>query len=209
MTSAPRRDDAPRFLIIGGPNGSGKSSAYRKSVAETDGHAFLIINPDLFAARIAEAEALPLPAANLQAVQRIEAWLETSILAGHTIGVETVLSTGKYRRLVTKAKALGYIFHFVYVLLEDPLLNIERVGIRVKRGGHAVPEDKIKERYWKSLEQMTWFLEQADQALIYDNSGAMPRRIGMKQGRRIEIDPDAPAVLVERLRTMVAPAPST
>ena len=37
------------------------------------------------------------------AVRRIEAWLETSIKAHQTVGVETVLSTGKYRRLVTAA----------------------------------------------------------------------------------------------------------
>jgi predicted ABC-type ATPase len=81
--------------IIAGPNGSGKSSAYQDASIEDSLRSVWIINPDLLTARIREVEGLPLSAANLQAVQRIEAWLEASIQAHQTVGVETVLSTDK------------------------------------------------------------------------------------------------------------------
>jgi predicted ABC-type ATPase len=144
---AAQRSKPPRFLIIAGPNGSGKSTAYEQSVVELRGRAFRIINPDLLAKRLQDAESLSADEAGLEAVRRIEAWLETSILAGHSVGVETVLSTAKYRRLVEKAKRLGFEIQLIYVLLESVQLNVDRVALRVRRGGHAVPEDKIRSRY--------------------------------------------------------------
>lgn len=185
--------DSPHFLIIAGPNGSGKSSAYQASIAEVDGRSFRIINPDLFAARIHAGGKLSAQDANLEAVKRIEAWLETSLLAGHTVGVETVLSTAKYRRLVSLARDLGYRFQLIYVILDDPLRNVERVAIRTRRGGHSVPKDKIIGRYWRSLSELPWFLAQADDAWLWDNSGATLRALGRKQDGLLTLDERAMA----------------
>jgi len=189
-------------LIVAGPNGSGKSSVYQDADIELSGRSVWIINPDLLTARIREIEGLELLAANLEAVQRIEAWLETSIKAHQTVGVETVLSTDKYRRLVLLAKRLGFEVRLIYVLLDSPQRNIERVRLRIKKGGHAVPEDKILERHAKSLAQMPWFLEQADQADIFDNSGATPRLIGEKRAGVVTVDKSALPALVAAVRTI-------
>jgi predicted ABC-type ATPase len=118
---SPSEAERPHLLIIAGPNGSGKSSAYQASIAEVGGRSFRIINPDLLATSLVANRKLALPDANLEAVKRIEEWLETSILAGHTVGVETVLSTRKYRRLVELARANNYRFQLIYVLLDNPL----------------------------------------------------------------------------------------
>lgn len=168
----------------------------------TFGRSVWIINPDLLAARIRDVEGLALAAANLEAVRRIEAWLEASIHAHQAVGVETVLSTDKYRRLVTTAKQLGFEVRLIYVCLDSPQRNVERVQLRVRKGGHAVPEDKIVERYARSLEQMPWFLERADQALLFDNSGATPRLIGEKRGGLITLDPDAVPAVAAAVRTI-------
>jgi predicted ABC-type ATPase len=189
-------------LIVAGPNGSGKSSVYQDADIELSGRSVWIINPDLLTARIREIEGLELLAANLEAVQRIEAWLETSIKAHQTVGVETVLSTDKYRRLVLLAKRLGFEVRLIYVLLDSPQRNIERVRLRIKKGGHAVPEDKILERHARSLAQMPWFLEQADQADIFDNSGATPRLIGEKRAGVVTVDKSALPALVAAVRTI-------
>ena len=184
-------------MIIAGPNGSGKSSTYQGSNVETDDRSVWIINPDLLTARIRDVEGLDFRTANLQAVERIEAWLEASIDAHQTIGVETVLSTGKYRRLVARAKARGYEFRFMYVLLDTPARNVERVAMRVSKGGHDVPEEKILARHARSLAQMPWFLDEADLAWIYDNSGAAPRLVGTKVAGVVAIDESAPKVVRE------------
>lgn len=163
-----------------------------------------IVNPDLLAARIRDAERMPLPEANLHAIQRIEAWLEASIRTHSSVGVETVLSTGKYRRLVEMAKGLGFEFWLLYVVLDTPERNLDRVRVRVRKGGHDVPADKVVQRYHRSLVQMPWFLTAADRAFLYDNSGAKPRRVGEKEGGEVTLDPSAPAVLIDALRRLGA-----
>lgn len=195
--SSPASAERPFFLIIAGPNGSGKSSTYQSSDVEIGSRAFWIINPDLLTARIQQVEGLDLRAANLQAVKRIEVWLEASIDAHQTVGVETVLSTGKYRRLVARAKSLGFEFRLIYVILDAPARNVERVRLRVSKGGHDVPEERILARHARSIAQMPWFCDQADQAWFYDNSSSEPRLVGTKAGATLIIDENAPVALHE------------
>jgi predicted ABC-type ATPase len=140
-------------------------------------------------------EELPLREANLQAVVRIETWLEASIRAYQTVGVETVLSTDKYRRLVLEAKQRQFEFRLIFVMLASPDLNVLRVRVRVSKGGHDVPETKIRDRWTRSLAQLPWFLDRADQAAIFDNSGAAPRLIGRKERGAVVIDSGAPGAL--------------
>jgi predicted ABC-type ATPase len=199
---APQKADQPVFLIIAGPNGSGKSSSYRDTQIEESGRTIWIVNPDLLTLRIHEVEALGLDEANGAAVRRIEAWLDTSMDVHKSVGVETVLSTPKYRRLVTKAKGLGFLIWLVYVVLDTPARNIERVRMRVRKGGHDVPEEKVRARYTRSLEQLPWFLDQADAAWIYDNSGNEPKRIGEKSDGVVTLDESALAAVVAAVRSI-------
>jgi predicted ABC-type ATPase len=190
-----RRSKAPIFWMVAGPNGSGKSSLYGDVGAEVFDRSVWIINPDLLTERIRLVEGLSIREANIEAVNRVEAWLEASINAYQTIGVETVLSTDKYRRLVQVAKQQKFEFRLTYVILESPDLNVERVRLRVKKGGHNVDEAKIRERWAKSLAQLPWFLDQAEWAAIYDNSTDKPRRVAVKKDGTIYLDPTAPAAI--------------
>jgi predicted ABC-type ATPase len=198
----PSKSEQPVLLIVAGPNGSGKSSVYANADLEWEGRSVWIVNPDLLAARISEVEVKALEDANLAAVQRIEAWLEASINVHKTIGVETVLSTAKYRRLVETAKALGFAVWFLYVVLDSPERSIERIKLRVAKGGHPVPDDKVRLRYQRSLEQLPWFLDQADKAWIWDNSGAKPKTIGEKHDGIIELDEDALDVVAKAVQSI-------
>jgi predicted ABC-type ATPase len=187
------RSEAPILWMVAGPNGSGKSSLYGDVGTEAFDKSVWIINPDLLTERIEQVEGLTAREANIQAVVRVEAWLEASINAYQTIGVETVLSTDKYRRLVLIAKQQQFEFRLTYVILQSPDLNVERVRLRAKKGGHDVVEAKIRERWAKSLAQLPWFLDHADWATIYDNSFEKPRRVGLKRDGTIYLDPAAPA----------------
>ena len=138
---------------------------------------------------------MPLLAANALALDRIAAWLRASIRAHQTVGVETVLSTPKYRKYVKLAKAFGFEVRLLYVYLESADLNVERVRLRVAKGGHAVAEDKIRERRQRSFKQLPWFLDQADFAAVFDNSAAIPKLVAKKEKGVVQIDPSAAAVL--------------
>jgi predicted ABC-type ATPase len=183
--TTPRKPDRPVLWIIAGPNGSGKSSLYNRSDIEGWGGSVWIINPDLLTSKILEEEALPLAEANLAAVQRIETWLSRSIDVYQTIGVETVLSSDKYRSLVEKAHQRGFEVRMLYVVLRSANLQLQRVGIRVSEGGHDVPHDKIIDRRRRSFEQLAWFYRHVDQCFIYDNSTGEPQLIAQKAGQKL------------------------
>lgn len=194
-------DDAgrPRLWIVAGPNGCGKSTAYSRDNMADLKRSVWIINPDLLTARLREQEGLALEAANLAAVRRIESWLDASIEVHQTIGVETVLSTPKYRRLVDKAKAHGFIVRLTYVWLATAEMQIERIRLRVAKGGHHVPDDKVRERRLRSLEQLGWFFWAADEAWVYDNSSDQPELMVSKLAQTVELAATTPHEIVAAL----------
>lgn len=189
--------------IIAGPNGSGKSSLYNRTDIEGWGGSVWIINPDLLTATIVEREGLGLREANLAAVLRIQAWLDTSINAYQTIGVETVLSSDKYQATVQSAKARGFEVRMIYVVLTSAELQLERIKERVSIGGHDVPEDKVRARRLRSFEQLAWFARNVDQLLMFDNSIGEPDLIGIKTGDGIAMLGHWPDDLKSYLKPMV------
>ena len=200
----PQSADRPLFLIVAGPNGSGKSTAYEDARAEFEGRAIWIVNPDRLTARLGQIEDLTGEEGNLVAVTRIEDWLDASLAVHKSVGVETVLSTDKYRRLVTRARLLEYEVWLFYVMLDHPDRNVERVAVRVKKGGHAVAETDIRRRYERSLAQLPWFLEASDRAWIYDNSGAELKLVATKNEDILAMDVTAPARLLDALNIDLA-----
>lgn len=189
----------PRLWIVAGPNRCGKSSAYDRSDVDEFGGSVWIINPDLLTIRIRGREQLTLTDANLAAVKRIETWLDASLDVHQTIGVETVLSTDKYRRLVAKAKTLGFEIRLIYIFVRSLELQLERIRLRVAKGGHDVPQGKVRERRERSFDQLLWFFAASDAAWIFDNSGAEPELVGRKAGQDITLSNKLPDELMQRL----------
>jgi predicted ABC-type ATPase len=64
--------------------------------------------------------------------------------------VETTLSGSYINKVAQKAKEKGYVVKIIYIFLETPELCIERVKIRVIKGGHDVPIEDIVRRYYRS-----------------------------------------------------------
>lgn len=114
-------------------------SLSQSTVIEEFGRTVWIIDPDLLARRIRAFKGLGRNAANLEAVKRIESWLKISVKAHQTVGVETVLSTSKYRKLVRMAKERSFRIALIYVLLSSPALHVARVRMRVRKEAMACP----------------------------------------------------------------------
>ena len=84
---------------------------------------------------------------------------------------ETVMSSPDKIDFLYKAQEAGYRTYLYFVATEDPDINVARVQARVEMGGHPVAEDKIRERYGRSLGLLPEALMYADRAYIFDNSG--------------------------------------
>jgi len=110
-----------------------------------------------------------------------------------------VLSTDKYRRLVAKAKTLGFEIRLIYVFVRSLELQLERIRLRVAKGGHDVPKDKVRERRERSFDQLSWFFAASDAACIFDNSGAEPELVGRKMGQHTTLSNKLPPELMQRL----------
>lgn len=184
MQQSLRNADNPIFWIIAGPNGSGKSTLYNRTDIEGWGGSVWIINPDLLTARLQRAEGLELAAANGAALDRIQTWLDASIAVHQTIGVETVLSTEKYREVLEKARGLGFEIRMLYVVLDTADMQIGRIRTRVAEGGHDVPADKVIARRQRSFDQLSLFAKHLDRLMIFNNSTGAPQLAAYKRFKK-------------------------
>ena len=73
--------------------------------------------------------------------------------------------------LLAKAQSLGFGTYLYYVSTEDPQINISRVSNRVNLGGHNVPQDKIVQRYYRSLDLLFEAIKYSNRTYLFDNSG--------------------------------------
>ena len=83
---------------------------------------------------------------------------------------ETVMSHPSKLDFIKKAKANGYKVYLYFVSLADPIMNVERVSARVELGGHNVPEDKIVNRYERTMGLLLDAIKLVDRAYFFDNS---------------------------------------
>ncbi|MNF75542.1 MULTISPECIES: zeta toxin family protein [unclassified Pseudomonas] len=90
---------------------------------------------------------------------------------GVSFTFETVMSHRSKVDFMKEAQAHGYRIYLYFVSTENPAINIDRVKIRVREGGHPVASDKVRERYYKSLGLLPEAIAVSNRAYIFDNSG--------------------------------------
>ena len=83
---------------------------------------------------------------------------------------ETVFSHPAKVDILKNAQAAGFRTYMYFVATEDPQVNLNRIKVRVKSGGHDVPADKTVARYYRCLEQIKFALQYLNRAYFFDNS---------------------------------------
>ena len=185
---------APWMWIIAGPNGAGKTTFAGPYLDDLHTAFPELAGPTGIVKLNADERTLELrrqfPNAaqatlNRQAAQEIDAKVEAMIAAaGQSFAVETVLSTPKYRDDVETAQAKGFHFGLIYMSLRSAKLSMQRVGERVRKGGHDVEAAAVARRYRRSHEQLSWFAPRADFLLIFDNSDKREGRLPLLLAHR-------------------------
>lgn len=163
--------ERPTLLVIAGPNGSGKTTL--RQGLEASGIALPHhIDPDQIAATI-EGDAQE----RSRAAQRVADDRRTRFLSERrSFSFETVLSHPSKIAFMRAARAAGYLVILYFVATADPLVNIARVADRVAKGGHDVPEDRVRARYERSLGLLATAAREADRVYVFDNSGCGDER---------------------------------
>ncbi|NNG83254.1 zeta toxin [Acinetobacter sp. ANC 5378] len=83
---------------------------------------------------------------------------------------ETVMSHISKVEFLQEAKRQGFKTYLYYVSTVDPMINIARVKYRVSVGGHPVPEQKIVEHYYRSMDLLMQAVDASDRTYLFDNS---------------------------------------
>ncbi len=107
--------------------------------------------------------------------------------------LETVMSSPDKVRLLEQGQQLGYRTYLYFIATDDPAINISRVQNRVRQGGHSVPEDKIVQRYHRSLDLLIDAIHHSNRSYVFDNSGHNQERTWLAEitdGLTLEIKVD-------------------
>ena len=185
--------DPPRIYVLAGVNGAGKSSiggaAFRASGAD-------YYNPDEAARKLMAARpGLTLTEANAVAWRDGRMLLERAIQERLDFAFETTLGGNTIPRLLDEAAKSGIKILVWYVGLESPELHIERVAARVRRGGHPIPEETIRQRYERSRLNLVQLLPSLAALRVYDNSDHAEPEAGGQPAPRLVLHLEAGRIL--------------
>lgn len=154
----------PEIYIIAGANGAGKSTISKKIKSAAN---IPIIDPDAIAKEInsldPEQSAIVAGKAAINLTNKY-------VSEGVSFGIETTLAGKSYLRLIQDLKRKNWIINLIYIGIENPMINIQRIKERVSQGGHHVPMDDIYRRYYRSLNNLSQAIKYSDLVTIYDNS---------------------------------------
>ncbi|MDX1920370.1 MAG: zeta toxin family protein [Candidatus Caenarcaniphilales bacterium] len=161
----------PKLFIIGGPNGAGKTTAALKILPDYL-NCLEYVNADSIAAGLSpfNPSSVDMQSGRLM-LGRINELLEE----GSDFAFESTLASRSFVGLIERAKAKKYKINLIYFWLDSPELAIQRVKIRVKKGGHNIPEEVVKRRYERSRSNFyNLYLPLSDNWTVYDNSTNLP-----------------------------------
>ncbi len=162
-----------KVIIIAGPNGAGKTT-FAQEYLPNEADCPVFINADLIAAGLSPFR--PATAA-IRAGRLMLEEIATHARAGRSFAFETTLAGRGYVRMIRQWRTDGYKVRLIFLSLATPEEAIERIQLRVRQGGHHVPEAVIRRRFDSGLRNFkTIYRLCVDNWLWYNNSGAMPEK---------------------------------
>jgi predicted ABC-type ATPase len=128
-----------QMIIIGGANGSGKTTFSKEILALTGFH---FLNADEIEKELAISK--------IQAGKEFFKRLNEIISQQEDFVLESTLSGGYLVKVIEKARKNGYNVELWYIFLESPEDCIQRIKLRVTLGGHFIPDEDVRRRFYRS-----------------------------------------------------------
>lgn len=152
----------PNFFLIAGPNGAGKSTSAPeiltgvRRVAE-------FVNADVIQRERSVSE--------IEAGRITLARLDELGAARKDMAFETTLASQGLLPRIRRLQAAGYSFHLIFFWLPNADMAVERVAARVRSGGHHIPEETIRRRYERGLDNFfNLYVPVADTWVLMNNT---------------------------------------
>ena len=185
----------PRLYIIAGSNGAGKTIFAREFLPHY-AECPEFVNADLIAGGLSPfaPERAAIHAGRLMLEQ-----IHFLSNRGLDFGFETTLSGRSYVKLLHHLKKKGYHIHLFFLWINSIKLALERIKIRVRSGGHNIPESIVRRRFSRGLYNFFNFYQMiVDSWVIFDNSADTPKMIAYAESGKLEIlDPGLFSMLLK------------
>lgn len=155
----------PTLCNLGGCNGAGKTTLARELLPRLGIMRFL--NADEIARGLSPLDP------SLTAFKAGRLLIEEArglIAAKASFAIESTLSGKTYVAMIREAKTQGYRFLLHYIRIGSGDQAVGRVALRVKLGGHHVPEEDVRRRFERSRRHfMEDYVPLADEWGLWDN----------------------------------------
>jgi len=156
-----------KIIIIAGPNGAGKTT-FARAFLPQEAAVLRFINADLIAAGLSpfSPERMAISAGRLMLKE-----IESCVQRGEDFAFETTLSGLGWLRCIKEWQGLGYLVSLYFLSLQSDDMAILRVAERVRQGGHDIPVDTIRRRFYSGLRNFKQHYQHAvNEWTHYDNS---------------------------------------
>lgn len=184
----------PTLHVIAGPNGAGKTTLYRNRLEQRYPDAEFVNADELASKEFGHPAQTAAESARGQ--ELAENRRRELMAARKSLVTESTFSHPSKIDLVRDAKAAGYEVVLYHVNVRSPNLSVLRVADRVGKGGHPVPEDKIRQRYDRNQPLIREAAKLADRAYVFDNSEiGKPHQLAavLEKGKAVRVDENVPA----------------
>ena len=154
------------IYIISGCNGAGKTTASMTILPEIL-NCKEFVNADMIASGLSpfQPEKVAFEAGRIM-LERINFLIQTN----QSFAIETTLATKSYKNKLLKAIENGYKVKLLFFWLPTYEMAINRVAIRVSEGGHNIPKEIIKRRYFRGIENLfKIYLPLCSSWIVFDN----------------------------------------
>jgi predicted ABC-type ATPase len=157
----PVLDRRPIIVALAGPNGAGKSTFYRAFLADSG---LRFVNADEIA-QLFKIDAY-------RAAELAGEFRRNLVVRNESFIFETVFSdpVGSRLEFLREAEDKGYAVVLLFIGIDSPETSSERIAMRVLKGGHDVPEGKIRARYTRTMENLRRAIVTLPSVYVYDNS---------------------------------------
>jgi predicted ABC-type ATPase len=101
---------------------------------------------------------------------------------------ETTLSGRTAVLWLRQAREAGYMIKAYFLWVRDVELTLRRIQQRVVEGGHNIPVEIARRRFWKTLQNLlTLYRPLFDSWRLIENDGPTPRLLAVEKEGRLAV----------------------